>query len=207
MRFGVKLIGLVVLALGLLNATSSVLTIAQSCGVSPDGQWECHWIPVKVQVKGRTQYEERPLEGITVEIFHFDEGQNGIWRSYRTNSNGEVTTNVQSWVPQGSGYEVALKQASNYVQARANVQWPVESNLKYIVGPTLEIRIVVRIPVIGLPPVWPPFRPWPLAGGFSIVARHSGKCLDVWNASRDSGVNIIQWDCHGGDNQKFELRP
>src|SRR5215213_5881830 len=41
----------------------------------------------------------------------------------------------------------------------------------------------------------------------SIRARHSGKVLDVENASSSNGARIIQWDSHGGDNQLFRLEP
>ncbi|MEU7067818.1 RICIN domain-containing protein [Streptomyces sp. NPDC046161] len=40
---------------------------------------------------------------------------------------------------------------------------------------------------------------------FEIVARHSGKCLDVaWAGTRD-GDRVIQWGCHGGANQLWYL--
>ncbi|MCX4820996.1 RICIN domain-containing protein [Streptomyces sp. NBC_01142] len=40
---------------------------------------------------------------------------------------------------------------------------------------------------------------------FEIVARHSGKCLDVAAWSKDDGARVIQWPCHGGANQKWYL--
>ncbi|VUD69271.1 Endo-1,4-beta-xylanase A [Thalassocella blandensis] len=39
--------------------------------------------------------------------------------------------------------------------------------------------------------------------GFILKARHSGKCLEVGGWSKEGGANIIQWNCHGGDNQRF----
>jgi hypothetical protein len=51
----------------------------------------------------------------------------------------------------------------------------------------------------------PPATP-PLAEGlYTLTARHSGKCLDVAGASGKSGANVLQWDCHGKDNQKWRL--
>ncbi|MEU1312665.1 RICIN domain-containing protein [Streptomyces cinnamoneus] len=38
---------------------------------------------------------------------------------------------------------------------------------------------------------------------FEIVARHSGKCLDVQGFSKNDGAPVIQWPCHGGSNQKW----
>ncbi|RLK60852.1 RICIN domain-containing protein [Actinokineospora cianjurensis] len=35
--------------------------------------------------------------------------------------------------------------------------------------------------------------------------KSSDKCLDVEGASLDSGADIIQWTCHYGDNQAWQL--
>lgn len=40
-----------------------------------------------------------------------------------------------------------------------------------------------------------------------LVAKHSGRCMDVYGGSRDNGAAIIQWDCHNGDNQAWSLVP
>jgi len=42
-------------------------------------------------------------------------------------------------------------------------------------------------------------------GYYRIVARHSGKCVDVSGVSTADGADIIQWSCHGGTNQMFLL--
>jgi hypothetical protein len=42
---------------------------------------------------------------------------------------------------------------------------------------------------------------------FKIVAKHSGKCLDVPGGNLNNGAKIQQWDCHGGDNQAFLFVP
>ena len=39
----------------------------------------------------------------------------------------------------------------------------------------------------------------------ALVASHSQKCLDVYGGSLDDGASIIQWQCHGGDNQQWRL--
>lgn len=41
---------------------------------------------------------------------------------------------------------------------------------------------------------------------FEIVIRHSNKCLDVTGFSKNDGARVIQWPCHGGDNQKWYLQ-
>ncbi|MGW9453377.1 RICIN domain-containing protein [Streptomyces sp. NPDC055632] len=40
---------------------------------------------------------------------------------------------------------------------------------------------------------------------FEIVAKHSSKCLDVAGWGTHDGARIIQWPCHGGNNQKWYL--
>ena len=42
---------------------------------------------------------------------------------------------------------------------------------------------------------------------FAVVARHSGKCLDVSGASADNLASVIQWDCQGGENQQWRFEP
>jgi uncharacterized protein (DUF1800 family) len=46
-----------------------------------------------------------------------------------------------------------------------------------------------------------------LAGSYELVARHSGKCLDVSGVSMDDGAPVIQWTCTGGLNQTWTLQP
>ncbi|MEO7788216.1 MAG: DUF1800 family protein [Vicinamibacterales bacterium] len=45
----------------------------------------------------------------------------------------------------------------------------------------------------------------PPVGYYQIVARHSGKCLDVSGASPYPNASAIQWDCHAGENQQWSL--
>jgi hypothetical protein len=42
---------------------------------------------------------------------------------------------------------------------------------------------------------------------YEVVARHSGKCLDIAHASTAGGATLVQADCWGGANQRFFLRP
>ena len=47
----------------------------------------------------------------------------------------------------------------------------------------------------------------PSSGGYvRLVARHSGKALDVAGASLDDGALVIQYTAHGGTNQQWLLR-
>lgn len=40
---------------------------------------------------------------------------------------------------------------------------------------------------------------------YELIAKHSGKCLDVSGVATHNGANIYQWDCHGGQNQSWTL--
>jgi len=42
-------------------------------------------------------------------------------------------------------------------------------------------------------------------GYYAISPVHSGKCLDITNASTSDGARVIQYSCWGGDNQKWSL--
>jgi hypothetical protein len=42
---------------------------------------------------------------------------------------------------------------------------------------------------------------------YNLVARHSGKCLDINGSSLDDGAQLLQWDCSGAANQIFTMVP
>lgn len=39
-----------------------------------------------------------------------------------------------------------------------------------------------------------------------MTARHSGKLLDVYNASTADGANVVQWTANGQANQRWQFR-
>jgi hypothetical protein len=47
----------------------------------------------------------------------------------------------------------------------------------------------------------------PGPGPVQLIARHSGKCLDVTNISTQPGALLQQWTCWGGPNQQWMLTP
>ena len=47
--------------------------------------------------------------------------------------------------------------------------------------------------------------PPPAGTYYQVIAKHSGKCLDVSAASLVNGANVQQWACNGGDNQRWKL--
>ena len=42
-------------------------------------------------------------------------------------------------------------------------------------------------------------------GFFRLVARHSGRCLDVPGQSTANGLQLQQWDCNGTVAQAWRL--
>jgi hypothetical protein len=50
------------------------------------------------------------------------------------------------------------------------------------------------------------FQPVSMGGGsWKLVARHSGRCIDVPAASIDNGVKLQQYDCNGTGAQSFSF--
>jgi hypothetical protein len=41
---------------------------------------------------------------------------------------------------------------------------------------------------------------------YQVIARHSSKCLDLDGGRAEDGTAIIQWGCHGGLNQRWQLQ-
>jgi hypothetical protein len=45
-------------------------------------------------------------------------------------------------------------------------------------------------------------------GGYTeVINRASGSCLDVSGGAVTDGAEVLQWQCHGGTNQQWTLRP
>jgi endoglucanase len=44
-----------------------------------------------------------------------------------------------------------------------------------------------------------------LSGVFHIRARHSGQCMDIAFSSSENFANLVQYNCHGGNNQLFQF--
>ena len=42
---------------------------------------------------------------------------------------------------------------------------------------------------------------------YALVDAGTSRCADVYGASADNGAPVVQWDCNGGANQTFQLRP
>ncbi|ONI90798.1 hypothetical protein ALI144C_02245 [Actinosynnema sp. ALI-1.44] len=44
-----------------------------------------------------------------------------------------------------------------------------------------------------------------IAAVYQVVNRHSGKCLEILGWSTTESGKAGQWDCHGGNNQRWEF--
>jgi hypothetical protein len=44
-------------------------------------------------------------------------------------------------------------------------------------------------------------------GLYELVNAGASRCADVLGASVDNGAPVVQWDCNGGPNETFQLRP
>ena len=40
---------------------------------------------------------------------------------------------------------------------------------------------------------------------YKLIAKHTGKCMEVWGFGRDNGSKINQWDYMGNDCQKWRI--
>jgi murein DD-endopeptidase MepM/ murein hydrolase activator NlpD len=45
----------------------------------------------------------------------------------------------------------------------------------------------------------------PTSGYWTFRAKHSNKCLEVYGNSTSAFAEVVQWDCHGGNNQQWRL--
>lgn len=76
-------------------------------------------------------------------------------------------------------------------------------------------RLLLMLPVFGLLALSLAQAPAPATGQtvpdpnawYHLQSKLTLKCVDLANASREAGVRLMQYDCHGGDNQKFQFRP
>ena len=67
--------------------------------------------------------------------------------------------------------------------------------------------VVHPVPIVAADVVMIEFATATTGLSYNIVARHSGKCLDINGSSLDDGAQLLQWDCSGAANQIFTLVP
>jgi hypothetical protein len=82
----------------------------------------------------------------------------------------------------------------------SNQRWFVKCTkfIKYRAFPGMIRHRVLRF--------WPTFLPLPQAG-YSLIADHSGMCLDVLNSSTDNAVAVQQLPLNRGNNQLWGFVP
>ena len=49
---------------------------------------------------------------------------------------------------------------------------------------------------------------FPSGDGYSLRSQHlsASKCVDADHGDGSNGVRLLQWDCHGGANQRVQVR-
>ncbi len=88
----------------------------------------------------------------------------------------------------------ALPRIIDYIRAKGFQIWTTEDVVRARFGKS-------SAEVIGGGTTTPPP---PTGTANSLVSRHSNKCMDV--PSNSDGAKLQQWDCHGGNNQKFRVQ-
>ncbi len=66
-------------------------------------------------------------------------------------------------------------------------------------------RAVTRLLAVAALVAAPAVAPAEAEAATSLVAAHSGKCVDVPGGSTATSTQLIQYGCHGGANQSFDL--
>jgi hypothetical protein len=82
----------------------------------------------------------------------------------------------------------------------ANQRWFVKRTkfISYRSIPRIVGRAVLRY--------WPTCLRFPKVG-YSVIANHSGLCLDIWNGSTNRSVAVQQFRVNGGNNQLWAFVP
>jgi glucosylceramidase len=120
---------------------------------------------------------------------------NGTWVQQWACGNGQAN---QEWqlVPVGGGYDEVLNR-----NASANNEVLDVAGGPGATGNGTQIQLWAYVG--GSNQQWQPVA---LGNGYyELVARNSGKCLDVTGGSSGDGVRLQQWSCYGGPNQTFRL--
>ncbi|MBC7623360.1 MAG: RICIN domain-containing protein, partial [Aeromicrobium sp.] len=47
---------------------------------------------------------------------------------------------------------------------------------------------------------------WVVEGGALKNKNQPAYCMDIENGGRNNGAKVLAWNCHGGPNQKWDLR-
>jgi hypothetical protein len=70
----------------------------------------------------------------------------------------------------------------------------------------ISYRSILRIVGREVLRYWPTFLRFPKTG-YSVIADHSGLCLDIWNGSTDHSVAVQQFPVNGENNQLWAFVP
>lgn len=101
---------------------------------------------------------------------------------------------VFSFSPSAEYFDVVINSSSKCLDvtnaSNADGAWVQEYDC---LGASQANQLWSIVPITGQP------------GWYALIAKHSGKCADVSNASSEDGARILQWTCTWTGNQQWRL--
>jgi len=133
----------------------------------------------------------------------------GVPFAWAPPSGADASTLYQVWVdfPDGSHLEPwfqGVSQSTITLGAPGAYRWKTRS--RTAAGGDGPWSSPVNFSLTALPSA-PPVTTGDLSGTYRLVARHSGKVLDVSGSSQENGAVVQQWTWGGGANQKWKIEP
>ncbi len=103
----------------------------------------------------------------------------------------------ERWFHVGDGYRYVFRHSGKCLSLNGNANYNGNYFVQWDCAP-------VATPYDGQV-----FAMHPIEGGarFNITVNSTGRCLDVTGASTGNGAAFQQWDCNGGDQQRFQVIP
>jgi hypothetical protein len=167
-----------------------------------------HSVP-NIDVGSLHEYDYDYNQGNTIISPHLAPTFDGLWDNGKPLIVGE--TGIQSGVS-GCRTSLAGRSAADQQKFDEYMRSGVAGVLVWNYSPSTTTDCAYTVnpgdPLLGLVNGYAPPAPVPApAASGTLVARHSGKCLDVTGAGTADGVQLEQWTCSGGANQDFSLQP
>ena len=193
--------------------TSSDVVVAFKVGLSPD----CN---------------NNPCNIVNLDLMGITDGrlEAGVWswaknepNNYRNDQDCAVQMNNGRWDDDHcyKSYPYACRQlgSDNWIITMQEGDWvggaaacaAMNGDYMFDVPTNSSENEKLRAQLGGISRVWLNYNDIPVEGQWNpsfpmLLARNSGKCLDVSGGSTVDGANLIQWPCHGSDNQRWKVQ-
>lgn len=112
-----------------------------------------------------------------------------------------VTEKVNYAKANGLGGWIIFNLAQDYTTA-GTTSHPLVAAIQSAMGASAPVPLPAPTPTPSPAPA-----PTITSNWVYVVSKNSGRCLDVPAYSTSPGSRLIQWDCHSGTNQKFQIVP